>query len=141
MPQFLMAVGAVASVVGTASSVRAQREGLELQQEQEKRSIARSRRKAVREAQVRRATALASADAQGAGGSSGEAGGIGSLSSQLGEASGFSTSQSGLSREITKTLGRAATAGSIAALGGTVYNFGAAGGGTKLAKTLGLRNA
>lgn len=125
MSTALMAIGAVASVVGVANQAKANRRAAQLQEEQQQLNTARSRRQAIRQNQIRRATAISQAEALGAGGGSGAAGGIGSLSSQLGEQFGFSTAMSGLSRGISREMGRAQTAQAVASIGGSVYNFGA----------------
>ena len=126
MPQTLAIIGAVASVGGTIASVSAQRKASRLQQQQQTLATRRSQREAVREAQIRRAQTMASAQAFGAVGGSAVAGGTASLGSQLGGALGFSSQMSGLSKQIGIAQSRAATAGAVANLGGSVFQ--AAGG-------------
>lgn len=121
MPQTLAIIGAVASIGGTIASVSAQRKAARLQQEQQTLATRRSQREAIREAQIRRAQTMASAQAFGAVGGSAVAGGTASLGSQLGGALGFSSQMSGLSKEISIAQSQAATAGAIAGLGGDVF--------------------
>lgn len=117
-------IGAVASVVGTVASVSQARKAARLQQEQQAVATRRSRRQAIREAQIRRAQTVASAQASGALGSSSVSGGLGSLQSQLGEQLGYSTHMSGLSRDIASAQSRAQTYGAVASIGGSLYNYG-----------------
>jgi len=123
MPQTLAIIGAVASVGGTIASVSAQRKASRLQQQQQTLATRRSQREAVREAQIRRAQTMASAQAFGAVGGSAAAGGTASLGSQLGGALGFSSQMSGLSKQIGIAQSRAATAGAVANLGGSVFQM------------------
>lgn len=126
MPQTLAIIGAVTSVGGTIASVSAQRKASRLQQQQQTLATRRSQRQAFREAQIRRAQTMASAQALGAVGGSAVAGGTASLGSQLGGALGFASQMSGLSNQIGMAQNRAATAGALANLGGSVFQ--AAGG-------------
>ena len=125
MPAALPVIGAVTGVVGAVSlakSARAARKEGEAQAQQDKLATRRSQRQAIREAQIRRAQTLASAQGVGALDSSGVQGGISSLSSQLGGTLGFSTEMSGLSQRITKLRTKADTYGALAGLGFTVFN-------------------
>jgi hypothetical protein len=124
MPPVLAVVGAVASIVGTVASVRAQRKAGKAAQQQQEVQTRRSRRQAIREAQIRRAAALASAQGSGAAGSSGVFGGINSQSSRTGEAMGFSTQMSGLSRTISTQNQRAQMWSGIAGIGGNLFSMG-----------------
>lgn len=119
-------IGAVATVGGTIASVSAQRRASRLQQQQQTLATRRSQRQAIREAQIRRAQTMSAGQALGVSGGSGVAGGISSLGSQLGGALGFSSQMSGLSNEISVAQNRAATAGALSNLGGSVFQ--AAGG-------------
>jgi len=123
MPQTLAIIGAVASVGGTIASLSSQRRASRLQQQQQTLATRRSQREAVREAQIRRAQTMASAQAFGAVGGSAVAGGTASLGSQLGGALGFSSQMSGLSKQIGIAQSRAATAGAVAGLGGDVFQM------------------
>lgn len=129
-PVFLLAAGAVANVVGTVGSFQAQRKASAAQARQEALASRRSRRQAIREFQIRRAQAVSTAEGTGAFGSSGMAGGIGSLSSQLGAESGFSSSMTQLSNIISRNLTRASTFGALAQVGGAAMNYGFANGAT-----------
>jgi len=126
MPQTLAIIGAVASVGGTIATINAQKRASRLQQQQQQLATRQSQRQAIREAQIRRAQTMSSAQALGAVGGSAVAGGTTSLGSQLGGSLGFSSQMSGLSNQISMAQSRAATAGAIANLGGSVFQ--AAGG-------------
>lgn len=130
MPQAALIIGAVASVAGTVVSMSEQRKAARLSRQQQQVATRRSRRQAIRASQISRAQAVASAQATGSLGSSGAAGGIGSVSSRLGEALGFSTQMSGLSRDISSAQQRAATWGGIASLGGSLFSYGQSRGAT-----------
>jgi hypothetical protein len=122
----LAVIGAVSSVVGTVSSINAQRSASKAQQEQQTLTTRRSRRQAIRETQIRRAQAIASAQGAGAMYGSGAAGGIGSLSSQLGETLGYQSQYGALSNIITSQSQQAAFWGDIANFGGNLvktYGF------------------
>ena len=119
----LLVLGAVASVAGTIASIRAQKKAARAAQQQQLVADRRNRRQAIRQAQITRAQVVASAAASGASGSSSVSGGLGSLSSQLGEQFGYSTQMSALSGDINKYQARAQTYSSLASLGGTVYSY------------------
>jgi len=97
----ISAVATVASVVQGQRAASAQRRATETQMRQQEVQARASRRRSIRAAQVQRAQTLASAQGLGATGSSAVAGGISSLSSQLGTSLGFQTQMSGLSRDIS----------------------------------------
>jgi hypothetical protein len=108
--------------------VEAQNDANRLQSKQQALAAARSRRQAIREQQILRSQTMAAGQAVGATGSSGLAGGLGSLSSQLGAEQGFESTYSGLSRRVTRLnidaaslAGRAATFEGVANLAGTGY--------------------
>ena len=110
-------LAAVASVAGTAVSIKQGQEASAAQRRQQGLSARRSQRQAIREAQIRRAQSQVQAGAMGVTGGSGLAGGQASLSSQLGGNLGFAGQMSGLSQEITMAQSRAQTAGAVAGLG------------------------
>lgn len=124
-------VAAVTAVAGTAVSIqqgnkaaRAGRQAAAVQKRQQQAEAARSRRSALREAQMKRAQARVRAEAVGGAGGSGVAGGLSSLSSQVGSGLGFagaSTARSGLISDFgvqqQTALTRAQSAGAIAGLG------------------------
>lgn len=122
----LAVIGAVAAVGGTVLSYNAQKKAAKAARKQQELSTQRSNRQAIREAQLRRAEALAAAASMGALGGSSIAGGLGSLGSQLGSGLGFSSQMSSLSADIEKYQQRASMWGSIASMGGTMFS--AAGG-------------
>jgi regulator of protease activity HflC (stomatin/prohibitin superfamily) len=125
MPQALpviTAVAGVATVVGTVASISQQRKATRAQQQQQQLQAQRSRRAAIRQAQLQRAQQQAAAMGMGVVGGSGLAGGAASLSSQTGAALGYSTQMSGLSKEISLASQRANTAQGIAGLSSQVFS-------------------
>lgn len=125
MPQALpviTAVAGVATVVGTVASISQQRKATRAQQQQQQLQAQRSRRAAIRQAQLQRAQQQAAAMGMGVVGGSGIAGGAASLSSQTGAALGYSTQMSGLSKEISLASQRASAAQGIAGLGSQVFS-------------------
>ena len=119
-----LVVGAVASVVGTVKSASAQRKSLRAQRQQQAVQTRRSRRASIREAQIRRATAVSGAVGAGSFGGSGSQGGIGSIASQLGNNLGFSTQMSGLSDRINAAERSNITGQAIAGLGNFAFQTG-----------------
>lgn len=115
-------VAAIATVGATAASVRQQKKASRAQQRQQELQTRRSQRQSVREAQIRRAQAQAQAQALGAGGGSAVAGGLSSISSQLGGGLGFAGQMSGLSKQISVASQKAQTAGAIAGLSGQAFS-------------------
>jgi len=124
-------VAAVTAAVGTAASIqqsnkaaRAGRQAAAVQKQQQQAQAARSRRSALREAQIKRAQALVRSQAVGGAGGSGVAGGLSSLNSQLGSGLGFagaSTARSGLISDFgvqqQTALTNAQSASALAGLG------------------------
>lgn len=128
-----------------------QEQQAEIARQQESAAARRSRREALRSAQIARAQTVSTAAAAGVAGSSGVAGGVSALGSQVGEALGFSTASgarsgrigelgtelSGLQRQIVmlggagreaamkaQSLGAmASTFGSVANLAGSLGGF------------------
>jgi len=117
MPQVLMAVGAVASVVGTVQSFQMQKAAGERQAQADAVSTAYSNRQKIREAQIKRAQVSNMGAQTGAVGGSGLGGGLSSLSSQVGSGLGFASQMSALSDQITKYTQQAQLWGDIAGLG------------------------
>jgi hypothetical protein len=113
--------GAGAAVIGTVQAGKAQKRAAAEQQKQQEISNRRQQRAAIREAQIRRAQGLASAQATGVVGSSVTGGGVASLGSQVGSTLGFSSQMSGLSSNITDLTQKALTWGSVAQIGGSIY--------------------
>lgn len=123
MPQTLAVIGAVSAVAGTALSYTAQKKAADSAQKQQDLNTRRSNRMAIREAQIKRAQAQNAAALSGAGGGSGIAGGVSSLSSQLGSGLGFSTQMSALSADITKYQSKAQLWGDVAGLGSYAFKY------------------
>jgi hypothetical protein len=116
-----MAAAAVVGAVSSVKSYQAQKKaGQAVQRQQEVQSSA-SRRAAIREMQIKRAQTIASAQAAGVVGGSGVAGGLTSLSSQVGSNLGYSSQMSGLSKEISMFNTQAQTYGAVSGLAGTVF--------------------
>jgi len=123
MPQVLMVGAAVVGAVTAVKSAQAQSKATASAQKQQELSYARSQKQAIREAQIRRAQATASVQSMGAMSSSGFAGGISSLNSQLGGTLGYSSQLSGLSKEQSMYQSRAATLGAMSNLAFATSNF------------------
>ena len=117
-----LVISAVTATVGTVASISQQQKAARAQAQQQQLQSRRSQRQAVREAQIRRAQTLATAQAAGAMGGSAVGGGLSSLSSQLGGTLGYASQMSGLSKEITMASSRAQTAGAVASLGMTAFS-------------------
>lgn len=117
----LAVISAVATVGGTIASINQSKKAARASERQQQLQARRSQRQAIREAQIRQAQLKSQATALGAAGGSGAAGGISSLSSQLGGSLGYASQQSGLSSQITMASQRAETFGAIAGLGSTVF--------------------
>ncbi|RTL05366.1 hypothetical protein EKK58_08170 [Candidatus Dependentiae bacterium] len=117
-------IGAVATVGGTVLQYGAQRQAAKAARKQQELNTQRSNRQAIREAQLRRAEALAAASSMGALGGSAIAGGLGSLGSQLGSGLGFSSQMSSLSADIEKFQQKAAMWGAVAGMGGSLFQAG-----------------
>jgi len=118
-------IGAVAGVVGAVGAVQsaaAQRRAVRLQEQQQELSTRRSRRQAIRQAQIARSNAIsAGANLGGLQGSSLQ-GGLSSLGSQVGAELGFSSQTSGLSKDISAAQRSAARWGAISQLGFGLFN-------------------
>lgn len=121
MPQAALVISAVATTVGTISSIRQQKKAAAAQRRQQQLQTQRSQRQAIREAQIRRAQTQSQAQALGATGGSALGGGLASLSSQLGGSIGFAGQMSGLSDRISIASQKAETAGAVAGLGMTAF--------------------
>ena len=134
MDPITLVLGAV-SVAGTAKSISMQRKAAAASTRQQELVAARDRRQAIREAQIRRAQGLASAQALGISGGSLTGGGSASIGSQLGGTLGFSSEMSGLSSRITRLSSQASMYGDIAGLAAGGFN--AFDGWSQLGKKLG----
>ena len=119
-------IGAVATVGGTIMAYSAQKKAAKAAQRQQELSTQRSNRQSIREAQLKRAQAIAAGASMGALGGSALAGGLGSLGAQLGSGLGFSSQMSSLSADINKYSQKAETWGAVASMGGSLFQ--AAGG-------------
>ena len=127
----IAAIGLGVTAVGTIAGIRAgqraadaQEKAAKLSEGQQKLAERRSRRQAIRQAQLARAQAVASASASGAMDSSSARGGIGAISSQLGSQLSFGSQMSGFSQGINRANRDAMEAGAQADLYGQVAGFG-----------------
>lgn len=117
-------LAAGAAAIGQAEKSRQATERAAASQRQQQRAqAAESRRRAFREIQAKRAQARAQAQALGATGGSGVAGGISSLSSQFGSALGFGSQMSGLSQDINMFQAQAASAAARSEMFSTASSF------------------
>jgi len=123
MPQVVMAAAAVVGAVTAVKSAQAQKKATEASQKQQELAYNRSQKQAIREAQIRRAQATASTQSMGALTSSGFAGGLSSLSSQVGSTLGYSSQLSGLSKEQSMYQSQAATFGAYSNLAFATSDF------------------
>ncbi len=122
-------IGAATSVVGTIQSNKAQKRSARAQAAQQKLQEQRSRRQQIREFQISRARALATAQGAGALQGSGVSGGVQGLSSQLGANLGFQSQFGNLSDIVTANQQKAINAQSLAGFGVSLFNFGVSNGG------------
>tara|TARA_R100001463_G_scaffold123157_1_gene179844 strand:- start:50 stop:604 length:555 start_codon:yes stop_codon:yes gene_type:complete len=122
------------ALAGTAAGIRSIKEGKEAAEAarkaaqtrltMQKQEAARSRRQAVRANILRKARARAEAQAAGVETSSGFAGAMGSLSSQLGTNLGYGSQMSGLGEQYTTLTGDANLAASRAQTFGQISKLG-----------------
>ena len=137
-----MAIGTLLTIVGAVGSAVAgfaqasaakkqaklQEKSIAEQRKQNRNAEIRSRKKLNRERMIKAARARQQAQASGAQETSSIQGGLSSLSSQQGSATGFSTMQSGLSDNIAMFQQQSVAAGAKAAQWGAVGGlFGAIG--------------
>ena len=118
MPQLLPYIATAAVVAGTIGSYKANEKAANLTQRSNDLATRRNSIQAIREAQMKRASAINEAVSSGAGGGSAIAGGISSLGSQLGSGLGYASQQTDLSRGIAKAGQNAELFGAIAKIGG-----------------------
>jgi len=130
-PVTLGAVGVGLTLIGglesnrlQRKSVSEQREGRRLQKKQSDIKAARTRAATIREGRIKRAQILASATTQGAGGSSGVAGGVGSLQTQVATQVGGTFQAQAMGADISSHLEAAASAQSGAATAQAVSSIG-----------------
>lgn len=119
----ISAIAGVISAVATVKGVKEQKKAAQAQQRQQQVEYRRSQRQALREAQLRRAQGMATAQSAGMLGGSAVSGGASSLASQAGSTLGFASQMSGLSKDISVATSRANTFGAIAGLGMNVADL------------------
>jgi hypothetical protein len=125
------AAGTVANAVETKKRADIQEEQMEVQSAQQDVEALNQRRKQIRERRVRAAKIEQASEQMGTGGSSGEAGAIGALATNVmanigmseGRAS-TSRTLTGLSQKAADSQTRGALYGAAADLGGAMYSFG-----------------
>ncbi len=120
----LIAAGAAATVAGTVNNIKQTNKANKLADKQATLSNRRSQIQAIREAQLKRASVMASGATQGGLDSSPLAGGTSGLASQLGSGLGYSSQVSSLSKDINKAQSAASTWQGIAQLGASAYGYG-----------------
>lgn len=123
-----LGIGAAASVIGTVGAISAGNRQARAQRQQQTLNRRRSQRQAVRQAQIQRAASLSSAVGVGADAGSGFRGGVGSISSRVGEGLGHSSQMSALSGIASRAGQRASMFSGISSIGGSLMNLGLAGG-------------
>jgi hypothetical protein len=123
--------GAGVAVVGTVSSIKAQKKAANAQQDQFKyqramdnNRAARERVQAIRAARLSYGGAQQAAVNQGAQNSSASLGGLGSIASQLNSNLSFLDTNNRISDQATAAGARAAKYGAAAEVWGSVANFG-----------------
>ena len=116
------------SAVTTYKATQQEKKRFNLEKKRQEVDTRYKRRKLIREAQLQRAAATASAFGSGAFFGSGLAGGLSSLTSQVGEGLGHSTQMSGLARDINKTNQKISNLQGLAALGKLGMDIGYGGG-------------
>ena len=123
----------VVGYIAQKKAAKAAKEQNALQRKQQLNATRRQRRSAIREAQIQRAQTQAAAGGAGALGGSAVSGGLGSLTSQLGNTLGASTEYDGISGDIFEI--QRSNAAAQARLGGISSIFGAIGQGASFASS------
>ena len=117
------AISGAASIAEQKKAGRAQERGQDKAQRKADIQSAQARRQQLREARIKRADIQATAANTGAGGSSAEAGAVGSLQSQLGTNLGVSFETESLSRGQARDASSANSAQSSSATFGAIGSF------------------
>jgi hypothetical protein len=123
----LAAVGAAATIYGVSQQQKAissQRRAAQTQATMQREQASRQRRSAIRQSIAARAQLQAAAQVRGLGETSALAGGLASISSQLGANLGFGTMMSGLGEQYTQLSARAAQQAGMGELGMAVGGLG-----------------
>ena len=123
----LAAVGAAATIYGVSQQQKAissQRRAAQTQATMQREQASRQRRSAIRQSISARAQLQAAAQVRGLGETSALAGGLGSISSQLGANLGFGTMMSGLGEQYTQLSARAAQQAGMGELGMAIGGLG-----------------
>lgn len=124
MPVAIAVIGAVAAIGGTVLTYTQQRKAARARRKQEKLAADRSRRNLLRQSQIERAKALASAQGLGAQFSSATPGGIESIANRTGAELGFQSQFSALSGIVSSATQKASLGQGISNLGQLGMSFG-----------------
>jgi hypothetical protein len=116
----IAALGAVANFAGSMMQQQAARKEARARRRMEQVRVRRERRQLIREAQLQRARALQTAQMMGVQQTSGVAGGVGALGSQVGSQLGYSSQMSGLSTQIEMARSQMQSAGMMKSFGGFI---------------------
>lgn len=101
-------VGGIAQAGAASAAAAAQREARDIQSAQQQTAGAESRRQRIREERIRRASIIAGSENQGTGGSSGQVGAVGALSTNLAGMIGSSIGESKGNAAVNRNLQSAA---------------------------------
>lgn len=107
----------------SGKAAAASKEAQQKQEATEQVALAESRRQQIRQERVRRAEIMQRAETLGVGGASGEAGALGSLSTQTGASLAFQTGQGEAAKGISESLQKAADFKTSAANAGAAANL------------------
>lgn len=125
MGQIAAVIGAVVSVAGQMSAASAQKKALKKQEESAKVTRANNVRKDIREWQKQQAAVLVSAGAQGVSfGDSGVAGGMGAMTSNVGQNFGYGSHVYGLNQQAADYLGKAQSMQALSGIGNSLFSMG-----------------
>lgn len=118
-------IGAVVSVAGQMAAASAQKKALKKQEESAKVTRANNVRKDIREWQKQQAAVLVSAGAQGVSfGDSGVAGGMGAMTSNVGQNFGYGSQVYGLNQQAADYLGKAQSMQALSGIGNSLFTMG-----------------
>jgi len=118
-------IGAVVSVAGQMAAASAQKKALKKQEESAKVTRANNVRKDIREWQKQQAAVLVSAGAQGVSfGDSGVVGGMGAMTSNVGQNFGYGSQVYGLNQQAADYLGKAQSMQALSGIGNSLFTMG-----------------
>lgn len=118
-------IGAVVSVAGQMSAAKAQKNAREKQEESAKVTRANNVRKDIREWQKQQAAILVSAGSQGINfGDSGVRGGLGAMTSNVGQNFGYGSHVYGLNQQAADYMGKAQSMQALSGIGNSLFKMG-----------------